>query len=342
MRRFVGFEKGINLGGWLSQTELTREHMDTFITEEDFRKIKTMGLDHVRLPIDYELVEDEAGCKLNEGYDYIERAIDWAYANGLNLVLDLHKTCGYVFDDDEYSAGFFGSESLQDRFINLWRNLAKRFGSYHEHVAFELLNEVVDASSAEQWNEVAERCIRAIRELAPDTWLLIGGTRNNAVTTLKDLRAPLDDKIVFNFHCYEPLIFTHQAAQWIVGMPADYRIDYPKDIAEYIDEVYRLINPEFAQPIEHLREMPAGKDFFRELFREAVEIAAKFDVPLYCGEYGVIDTADADATLRWFEDIHAIFEEYGISRAAWSYKEMNFGITGSHYEPVHPNLIDCL
>ena len=31
MRRFVGFEKGINLGGWLSQTELTREHMDTFI-----------------------------------------------------------------------------------------------------------------------------------------------------------------------------------------------------------------------------------------------------------------------------------------------------------------------
>ena len=60
MRRFVGFEKGINLGGWLSQTELTREHMDTFITEEDFRKIKAMGLDHVRLPIDYELVEDEA------------------------------------------------------------------------------------------------------------------------------------------------------------------------------------------------------------------------------------------------------------------------------------------
>ena len=52
MRRFVGFEKGINLGGWLSQTELTREHMDTFITEEDFRNIKAMGLDHVRLPID--------------------------------------------------------------------------------------------------------------------------------------------------------------------------------------------------------------------------------------------------------------------------------------------------
>ena len=74
MRRFVGFEKGINLGGWLSQTELTREHMDTFITEEDFRKIKAMGLDHVRLPIDYELVEEEC-------YSFVDaRALyDWAF-----------------------------------------------------------------------------------------------------------------------------------------------------------------------------------------------------------------------------------------------------------------------
>ena len=83
-------------------------------------------------------------------------------------------------------------------------------------------------------------------------------------------------------------------------------------------------------------------DFFSDIFTPALKKAEKDDVPLYCGEYGVIDTADADATLRWFEDIHAIFEEYGISRAAWSYKEMNFGITGSHYEPVQSKLIDCL
>ena len=33
MKTWNGFEKGINLGGWLSQWDLTdREHLETFIT----------------------------------------------------------------------------------------------------------------------------------------------------------------------------------------------------------------------------------------------------------------------------------------------------------------------
>ena len=39
MKRFVGYEKGINLGGWLSQSSLEKEHLDTFITEKDIEKV---------------------------------------------------------------------------------------------------------------------------------------------------------------------------------------------------------------------------------------------------------------------------------------------------------------
>ena len=56
MNTFKGYNHGINLGGWLSQAELTKEHMDTFITESDLEVIKGLGADHVRLPRDYSVI----------------------------------------------------------------------------------------------------------------------------------------------------------------------------------------------------------------------------------------------------------------------------------------------
>ena len=51
-------ERGINLGGYLSQCVHSTEHYDAFSQEEDIRKIASMGVDHVRLAIDYEVLED--------------------------------------------------------------------------------------------------------------------------------------------------------------------------------------------------------------------------------------------------------------------------------------------
>ena len=40
MKRFEGFEHGVNLGGWLSQcVSYEKEHFDTFILEEDIKRI---------------------------------------------------------------------------------------------------------------------------------------------------------------------------------------------------------------------------------------------------------------------------------------------------------------
>ncbi|MGN0152698.1 MAG: glycoside hydrolase family 5 protein [Wujia sp.] len=342
MRKFEGFTRGINLGGWLSQCRFEKEHMDGFITRDDIRKISGMGADHVRLPIDFELIEDEEGNEIETGYQYIDNAVSWSIANNLNLVLDLHKTAGYVFDDAGYSSDFFHSEKLQDRFIHLWEKLARRYGGYPDHIAFELLNEVVDAECRDEWNRIAERTIKVIRGMAPDTWILLGGTRSNSVSTIRDLGKPYDDRIAYNFHCYEPLIFTHQSAFWVENMPLDYVVDYPKPIEFYISENNRLIDSNYAQPILPYADLMAGKEFFRAFFAEAVRLGEMYDVPLYCGEYGVIDKVSPENTLKWFRDIHEVFEEYGIGRAVWNYKEMNFGITGEHYAPIYDDILTCL
>ncbi len=40
MRRFNGYMHGIDIGGWLSQCDYSKEHLDNFITEEDIKRIK--------------------------------------------------------------------------------------------------------------------------------------------------------------------------------------------------------------------------------------------------------------------------------------------------------------
>ena len=61
MKEWSGYKKGVNIGVWLSQCKHTYEHYDSFVSEDDFKIISEWGLDHVRIPVDYNLIEDEAG-----------------------------------------------------------------------------------------------------------------------------------------------------------------------------------------------------------------------------------------------------------------------------------------
>ena len=80
-----GYMRGVNLGGWLSQFDApTKEHFDTFITKEDIRRIAGMGLDHVRVPVDYTVIETEDGVPKEEGYQYIDKCVQWCRENGLH------------------------------------------------------------------------------------------------------------------------------------------------------------------------------------------------------------------------------------------------------------------
>ena len=163
---FPGFKKGLNLGGWLSQSPLTKEHMDTFITEEDIKRIASMGADHVRLPVDYPLVETEDGTPKEEGYTYIDNCVAWCEKYGLHMLLDLHRAYGYSFGNAENCASFFEDPYQQKRFLNLWEVFAKRYGKY-DFIAFDLLNEIVDPSVTDAWNDLAKRTVELIRKYAP-------------------------------------------------------------------------------------------------------------------------------------------------------------------------------
>ena len=310
-----GFRRGVNLGGWFSQCDYSRERLDRFITEKDLDVIAGWGLDHVRVPMDYNVLENEDGSLSAEGIDRIGRVTDQCRERGLKVVLDLHKTAGISFDSDEKEEGFFSSTEYQERFLRLWDGLSGAFCD-PERIAFELLNEVTDKEWIGTWNRIAGECVARIRKNAPESLILVGSYWNNSAEAVKDLDPPADGRVIYNFHCYEPLAFTHQGASWVPALDINVRVAFS--------------------------EAGVTPEFFRKLFASAVETARAQGTCLYCGEYGVIDKATPEDTVLWYRTIHEVFEEYQISRCAWSYRQMDFGLSDSRLDGVRKELIRYL
>ena len=335
MKSWKGYQKGVNLGGWYSQCDYSQERFDHFIEKQDIAVLASWGLDHLRLPVDYNLVETEAGEYIEEGFARIAKVIDWCGEYGLNMVLDLHKTCGFSFDKGEHQDGFFRDPALQERFYRLWEQFATRFGGFAGRVAFELLNEVTDKELSPVWNGIADTCIRRIRAIAPTVDILVGSYWNNSVAAVRDLAMPQDEHIIYNCHCYSPIVFTHQGAPWVDGMPHNMRCAFDGTYADYGTITHGLgldLGGPFCAPEDSGVKM--GPDFFEREFADAIRVAEERNVALYCGEYGVIDRAQPEDALKWYKAIHTVFAKYGIGHAAWSYREMDFGLSDEHMKPV--------
>ena len=130
MKKFEGYTRGVNFGGWLSQCDHTKELYDTIIKEEDFKTVADRKFDHVRIPVDFELIlaEHDKFVLKESGFAYLDFAIAMCKKYHLNMILDLHRTPGYSFDPFHGEKGFFDSEDYQNIFYNIWEEFAKRYG----------------------------------------------------------------------------------------------------------------------------------------------------------------------------------------------------------------------
>lgn len=259
------------------------------------------------------------------------------------MIIDLHKTYGYTFDplDDTDKEIFFHDEALQNRFIKTWEEIAARYGKYHGMVAFELLNEIVSPNVVEEWNAIVKKVVPAIRKIAPDNYIIFGGVCYNNVTSVPGLIEPFADKLVYTFHCYDPLIFTHQKAYWVQGMTEDFEMAYPDTVDAYRKKS-AAFSMELVGAINEHGISNIGPEMFEALFLPAIQTAKERNIPLYCGEYGVIDQAPLPDTVRWLADINRIFRKYNIGRALWTYKNKDFGIIDPHYSDIKDEMIQLL
>lgn len=177
MREQIGFMNGVNLTGWLSECiSYDQSHFDTFITEEDICRIASSGKDHVRLPIDYNVIETLDGQPIEEGLKHIDKCLLWCRKYGLNVILDLHKPHDFIdeFNHVDYDR-FFYDEELHRRFCQLWDRLIHRYHAYRDMMIIELLSRPINPSYREHWNRLASSAIKIIRYTEPEIRIMVGG-----------------------------------------------------------------------------------------------------------------------------------------------------------------------
>lgn len=102
--------KNIGCGGspdeWTCVKNLRQEvadpkfqnHWDTWITQEDIKKIKTYGLNTIRVPVGFWMIESLVDRKQEHypqgGLTYLDRLVGWAAEAGLYVIIDLHGAPG--------------------------------------------------------------------------------------------------------------------------------------------------------------------------------------------------------------------------------------------------------
>ena len=328
-KRFTGFEKGMGIGGWLTNYKRFNvlpeewrgplspgdfEHFDTYITENDVRNIASFGVDHIRIGFDQIVLEESPGIYRERMFRLIDDFVDWCDHSNVNVVLNLHKAVGNYCDIKE-SVSLMDDAELQERFILLWLEFERRYHDRPE-VAFELLNEVRDIAP-NLWNDLAQRTVNRIREKNPTRKIIIGGTSWNSAAALKHLRLFDDENVIYTFHMYSPFEFTHQQGVLQAG-PLYYnrKMAYPSNIEPYRDFrrfVYGDKNP-------YPNDERVDREWLRKRMQPAFDFAeAHPDKVLWCGEFGTIRHCRLEYRENWMRDIISLLKENGIPYCVWNY-----------------------
>ena len=329
--------RGTNIAHWLSQSERRGDERRAFFQEKDVAYLADLGFDHLRIPVDEEQLFDEEGKVEQEAMRLLHQAIGWCQTHQLRVVVDLHILRSHHFNAEEKP--LWTEPAAQERFFDLWRTLSDELRQYPTSLlAYELMNEPV-ADDPEDWNRLVSRAVAVIRQQEPTRTIVVGSNRWQSTDTFDQLKVPANDPhILLSFHFYEPFLLTHYQASW-TGI-ANYQgpVHYPGTIvrSEELAQVPAAVAEEIKPRIRKY-----SKQALERMMEKPLRIAQDLNLPLYCGEWGVIAEAPEADRLRWYQDMVQLFEQHDIAYANWNYKSDNFGLVDGQGE-AHRQLISVV
>ncbi|MDA8303510.1 MAG: cellulase family glycosylhydrolase [Actinomycetota bacterium] len=275
--------------------------LDSFFAEEDVAFLAGLGVNAVRIPINYRHFENDMRPReiLPEGFARVDRAIELCRAQGIYTVLDLHALPGgknhhWHSDNRTHRALFWEHRDFQDRAAALWLALAEHYRDEPWVAGYNLVNEPAD----EEGHRLAafyRRLEAEVRTVDPRHVLFLDG--NSYARDFAGFGPPLPN-CVYAVHQYP----APGAAR---GGP------YPGEtLGAHYDA--GVVAWEFDVLTAYMRE---------------------HNVPTWVGEFGPVYTgyAEADPGLQrgrrqLLADQLRLYNERGASWSLWTYKDV--GVQG--------------
>ncbi|MEB0039867.1 MULTISPECIES: glycoside hydrolase family 5 protein [unclassified Pseudomonas] len=174
----------------------------SFPSEGFFAHWKAKGIRRVRFPVKWERLQPTLGGELDGTYaSLIDRMLDQAGQQGVDVILDVHNSARYK------NQVIGGPVVTVDHYRQLMQHIAQRWHSNPALYAYDLMNEPHDESDA-IWPEAAQAGIDAIRTVDPRRLIIVEGRSwssasrwpqyNDELLALKDPA----NHLVFSAHLY--------------------------------------------------------------------------------------------------------------------------------------------
>jgi len=278
--------------------------------------IKAIGFDHVRFTLNADPMfrHGQADRIPPEYLAIVDGAVKMILDHDLNIIIDIHP-------DSDFKQKLATEDTFVEQFEDFWRALARHYSTLDpERVFFEILNEP-EFRDRYRWQGVQARLARAIREGAPNHTIIAAGANWSSSSELLFLEPLHDTNVIYNFHFYDPHIFTHQGATWSTNFQHYLtKVPYPST-----PENVRAAAAEVPDAANQQIVIHYGLDQWNasRINAEIAEIAAwgkRWNVPLTCNEFGVFrDAADPNDRAAWISDVRKTLEKYGIGWTMWDY-----------------------
>ena len=307
--------KGVNLGNALDAP--TEGAWGVVLDAADFAAVKRAGFDHVRLPVRFGAHAAAAPpFSVDRAFfDRVDWAIDQALTNHLAVVVDFHHYEELTADPEAHRA----------RFVAIWKQIAERYQGRPAAVAFELLNEPNDALTADRWNEILPEALAVVRATNPTRLVVVEGVFWASAKNLRDtLVVPEGDpNLEGSFHMYQPILFTHQGADWMGREYQTRGVVFPGPPASPIQPVAAANDVDWVRHwFERYNRQPAatnpsGVGTIVEQLDMARAWAERHHLPVYMGEFGADDVGDPASRAAWTRTTRVEAERRGFGWAYW-------------------------
>lgn len=313
--REAPFSRGVNLTGWFQKSSPRQIHLYQY-TPEEFHAIKAMGCDHIRLPIDLhhmagpgpEFLLDTLFLRL------LDQVVDWAENVGLYIILDNHT----------FDPAVDTKPDVEPVLTACWRQMAKHFRNRSSLVLYEVLNEPHGISDG-VWNAIQGRVIQAIREEDPLHTIVVGPANWNSYANLSLMPSYSDTNLIYTFHFYDPMLFTHQGASWVNPVIQIEGVPFPYD-ASRMPAMPSAFSGTWLQSAYQNYPNEGTENYIRAKINLAVQFMHQRHVPLWCGEFGVYNLyAPREDRARWIRTVREELESARIAWSLWEYRG-GFGI----------------
>ena len=316
--RFRRLRRGINLSHWFSQAaNYSKTHLDTHTTAQDITLIKSMGFDHVRMPIEPAplMRETPDPSILDATYlQYVDNALDMILATGLAVVVDIHPS-------DEFKLRMLREDRNIEAFAKFWRAFATHLSKRSpDSVFLEVINEPM-VEDGYRWYGIQQKLIASMRAGAPQHTIIAGGHRWSGLYEMLFLEPYADANVIYNFHFYEPFAFTHQGATWAgPNLPFYKNVPYPSS-----PDAAKLLLDTIADEPARYNLLRYGEDNWNaaRIDRElgfAAAWAARHRVYITCNEFGAFRRFSKPVDrVAWLQDMRTALEKHGIGWTMWDY-----------------------